>query len=183
MSFRNPWLGKIRDELAKLPESWVVAGIIGKDMQGRVCGVFHDTRIPMLFNTANIHTFPQPACCFDECCIIVNLHKGFRFDEALNGFDLYGTLCVLQTWEMGGTAWIIDSGAFGIIIETKYGSMRADIAFAQHHCTRSFEWFPGEEFQRNFKWLYDRFSKMSDRIDTTVLADQGQLRFETSAAA
>ncbi len=178
MSYRRPWLFQIREQLAKLPDSWIVAGIIGKDMEGRICGVFHDTRIPAIFNTSDIHSFPQAACCFDECCILVNLHKGFRFDETLAGFDLYGTLCVLQTWEMKGTAWIIDSGAVGIRVQTPQGEFKADIAFAQHHCTRSFNWFPDEAFRLRFKWLYDRFNHLG-KIETTVLAVPEEIRLET----
>jgi hypothetical protein len=147
MFYRNGWLDLVKEKIAELPESWIVAGIIGKDMEGKICGKFHDMRIPLLFSTS--HNFPEPASCFDECCIIVNLKKGFRFDEAMPGFDLYGTLCVLQAKEMGGTAWMID-------------------AFAEHYCMRSFSWFPDDKFQACFKWLYERFPK-ADRIDTTVL--------------
>lgn len=149
MFFRKGWLKKVEAELAKLPESWIVAGIIGKCMGGAICGKFHDMRIPLVFNTEDIHAFPQEACCFDECCIFVNMKKGFRFNERLAGFDLYGTLCVLQAWEMGGTAWIVD-------------------AFAEHYCTRSFSWYPDKQFEASFKWLHERF-KSAPRIDTTVL--------------
>ena len=105
--------------------------------------------IPLCFNTDDIHTFPQPASCFDECVIIVNMKKGFRFDQRLKGFDLYGTLAVCQAWEMGGTAWIID-------------------AYAEHYCMRPFTWFPDKQFEAMFKWLHERFPN-APRIDTTVL--------------
>jgi len=163
MYFRQGWLTQVREQLAKLPESWVVAGIVGKDMQGRICGKFHDTRIPQRFNTSNIHEFPQPACCLDECCIIVNLKKRFRFDETMDGFDLYGTLCVLQAWDMGGTAWVID-------------------AFAEHYCLRPFSWFPDKKFKKNYKWLHNKYNKMM-RIDSTAIGMPKDARFETSAAA
>ena len=182
MSFRKPWLPKIKNELAALPPDWVVAGIIGKDMEGRICGKMSDSRIPVLFNTSDIHEFPVKACCFDECLIFVNMKSGFRFDEALDGFDLYGTLCVLQTWEMGGSAWIIDSGAYSIMADTEHGNMQVDVALATHHCTRPFTWFPDNKFQKNFKWLYDRFTT-AERLDTTVLGlPPEDKRFETSAA-
>lgn len=169
MSYRSTWLSHIRAQLALLPDSWIVAGIVGKDMEGRICGKFQDTRIPAIFETSDIHTFPQPASCFDECCIIVNLHKGFRFDETLEGFDLYGTMCVLQTWEMGGTAWILDSGAYSIKAETPYGDITIDFSLALHHCTRPFTWFPDETFSERFAWLHRRFPGY--KIDTTVLAE------------
>ena len=81
--------------------------------------------------------------------IFVNLKKGFRFDENLSGFDLYGTMCVLQAQEMGGTAWIID-------------------AFCEHYCMRPFTWYPDKEFEESFKWLHQRFPD-AKRIDSTVL--------------
>lgn len=161
MHFQNGWLPKVRQQLALLPDSWVVAGIIGKCMNGLMCGNLHDMRIVDHINTTAIHSFPQPAACFDECVIIVNMAKGFRFDEALEGFDLYGTLCVLQAWEMGGTAWIID-------------------AFAEHYCMRPFSWFPDDEFKARYKRLFDRFEHLKS-IDSTVFVSKP--RFETSAAA
>jgi hypothetical protein len=163
MFFLSGWLPQVKEQIAKLPDSWVVAGIIGKDTQGRIAGQFRDMRIPAKFNTKHIHEFPQPACCMDECCIIVNLKKGFRFDETMEGFDLYGTLCVLQTWEMGGTAWILD-------------------AYAEHYCMRKFDWYPSDLFVKNFKRLYDRFTGI--RVDSTALGlpEDGKLTFETSAA-
>ena len=149
MHFRNGWLQQVEEQLALLPPDWVIAGIIGKDMEGNICGKFHDMRIAPVFNTSDIHTFPQRASCFDECCILVNLKTGFRFDETLEGFDLYGTLAVLQAWEMGGSAWVID-------------------AFAEHYCLRPFTWFPDIDFQKRFKWLHERFPNAL-KIDSTVL--------------
>jgi hypothetical protein len=163
MFYRQGWLAQVKDQIAMLPDSWVVAGIIGKDMNGLICGQFHDMRIPQDFSTKHIHDFPHPASCMDECCIIVNLKKGFRFDETLDGFDLYGTLCVLQAWEMGGSAFIID-------------------AYAEHYCTRSFQWHPEDGFVKNFKWLWDKFKGI--RVDSTALGlpPDGEVIFETSAA-
>jgi len=149
MYFRQGWLQQAAEQIAKLPEDWMVAGIIGKDMEGNICGKFHDMRIAPVFNTSDIHTFPHSASCFDECCILVNLKTGFRFDERLEGFDLYGTMAVLQAWEMGGSAWIID-------------------AFAEHFCMRPFTWFPDKGFQARFKWLHERFPNAL-KIDSTVL--------------
>ncbi len=181
MSFRRTWVPQIRAQISNLPESWVTAGIIGKDMKGRICGVFNDTRIPQIFNTADIHTFPQSACCFDECCIFVNLRKGFRFDETFDGFDLYGTLAVLQTWEMGGKAFIVDSGSCGVRAATNFGDLIVDITFAQHHCTRPFTWVPDEKFIRNYKWLYDKFTEI-ERLDSTAIGCSEETKiFKTSA--
>jgi hypothetical protein len=149
MYFKSLWISQLREQIELLPENWITAGIIGKDLHGHVCGFLHDMRMPMYFKTS--HPFPVPASCFDECVIIVNLHKGFRFDEEMPGFDLYGTQAVCRTWEMGGTAWII-------------------YAFAEHYCMRSFDWKPGKNFEDCFKWLHERFpASVAPRIDTTVL--------------
>jgi len=161
MYFRQGWYEKVKSQIAKLPENWMVAGIIGKDMQGRMCGKLHDMRIVDHINSSAIHTFPEPACCFDECVIIINMKHGYRFDEDLDGFDLYGTLCVLQAWERGLTAWVID-------------------AWAEHYCMRSFGWWPGEDFQARYKKLYDKYLSLTEKIDSTVFVSQP--RFETSAA-
>lgn len=160
MYYRNGWLQKAKEQLSLLPESWIVAGIIGKDMEGRICGKLHDMRIVDIINTSAVHTFPQEAACFDECCLIINLKTGFRFDESLDGFDLYGTLAVLQAWEMGGTAWVID-------------------AFAEHYCMRPFTWFPDDVFKERYKKLYDRYSNKFGQPDSTVFVNKP--RFETSA--
>ncbi len=153
MYYREDWLTKLRERLAELPESWIIVGVVGKDMEGAICGRFHDKRIPM--HIFSEHTFPQEASCFDECCIIVNMKKNFRFDEILTGFDLYGSLCVLQAREMGGTAWIVD-------------------LFSEHYCMRPFTWFPDEAFKKSFKWLHDRFPGMT--IDSTVLGVPKELK-------
>ncbi len=149
MYFRSGWVDQVRYQISMLSDDWIVCGVIGKDARGVVCGKFHDMRIPFHFDTSDIHSFPHPACCFDECVIIVNLKKGFRFDESLDGFDLYGTLCVLQTWEMNGTAWVID-------------------AYSEHYCLRPFTWFPPEEFRERYKMLHDRFSAKW-KLDSTAL--------------
>jgi hypothetical protein len=148
MFYRQGWTEQVKEQLAKLPDNWIVAGIVGKDMAGKYAGKFHDMRTPLQFGSES-DIFPIPASCFDESCIIVNMKKKFRFDEGLDGFDLYGTLCVLQTWEMGGTAWIIN-------------------AFAEHYCMRPFTWYPDKTFEESFMFLHRRFPN-AFRIDTTVI--------------
>jgi hypothetical protein len=149
MYFRNGWVDQLKSQIKLLPEDWMVCGIIGKDMHGNVCGKFHDMRIPLQFNTSDIHTFPHPASCFDECVIIVNMKSGFRFDEDLDGFDLYGTQAVLKARSEGGSAWIID-------------------CWAEHFILRPFTWEPPVDFQKRFKALYDKYHHLG-RVDTTVI--------------
>jgi hypothetical protein len=146
MYFRHGWVETVKAQLKLLPDNWIVAGIIGKDMKGEICGRLHDMRMPLLFNAP--HTFPVEASCFDECCIFVNLKSRFRFDTRLTGYDLYGTLAVLQAEEMGGSAWIID-------------------AFAEHYCLRPFPWKAGEDFYKRVDWLKQRFPN-ARRVDSTV---------------
>jgi len=149
MFFHAPWLETVKERLLELPEDWVIAGVIGKDLLGRISGKLHDMRLPQHFDTSDIHDFPQAACCFDECVLIIKMQKKFRFLEEMKGFDLYGTLCVLQAWEMGGSAWIID-------------------AFCEHYCMRPFTWSPDQLFIDNFKWMYDKFYRLG-RVDSTAI--------------
>ncbi len=148
MYYRENWLSRVREQIRKLPESWIIAGIAGKDMEGNFCGKFHTMQVPFCHDTSKIHSFPQEACCVDECTIIVNLKKKFRFDEELDNFHLYGTLAVLQAWKMGGTAWVID-------------------AFAEHYSLRYLPWVPDEVFCRNYKWLYQKYGGPGVIIDST----------------
>ncbi len=153
MYFRQGWIDIVRSQLDFLPENWVVAGIIGKDEKGVICGRLHDTRMPFFFNSD--HKFPVKASCFDECCIFVNLKSGFRFDEMLDGFDLYGTLAVLQAEEMGVSAWVID-------------------AWAEHYCLRPFPWRPKDDFWKRAGWIKKRFPN-ARRIDSTVFGANGEI--------
>ncbi len=152
MFFRNKWDELLKVRLNQLPEDWIVAGIIGKDKNKLMCGRLHDHRMPFSFNTE--HKLPVVASCFDECCIIVNLKSQFRFDERLEGFDLYGSLAVLQAEEMGGSAWIID-------------------AWAEHYCLRPFPWRPEEDFFKRVDWLKKRFP--NKRVDSTAFGFYGNV--------
>lgn len=163
MYYTADWMPQVRKQLKLLPDNWIVAGVIGKDAVGRICGKFRDMRIPLHFDTSNVHEFPYPAVCFDECCLIINMKSGFRFDEEMAGWDLYGTLCVLQAWEMGGTAWVID-------------------APCAHYCMRPFTWTPHKSFRVAYKWLHNKYSKIY-KIDSTAIGlPKEAMRFETSAA-
>lgn len=148
MHFPRGWIQKATEQIRKLPDDWVLAGLIGKDNDGRFCGHLKDSRIPNYFFTNDVHSFPHEAACMDECCIIVNMKSGFRFDEWLEGFDLYGTLGPCQAKDAGGSVWIID-------------------AFATHYCMRPFTWFPDQAFSDNLERIYKKYSHLD--VDTTVL--------------
>ena len=149
MYYKQHWLPQVQDQLAKLPEDWVIAGIVGKDENGKICGRFHDMSSPLWI--VSEHEFPAKCSCIDECTIIVNMKSGFRFDEALKGFDLYGTYACLRANEIG-SAWIINS-------------------WAEHYCTRFFgQWEPDETFEKMWRFLYERFP--GKRLESTVLVGE-----------
>jgi hypothetical protein len=129
------WVSTLRYRLNELPDSWVVAGVYGIGAKGEHCGKVLDRRTPKPLFTA--HTFPQPALSLDACCLIVNLSKGFRFDEGITGFDLYDVYAAMRANELG-TAWIIDCPP-------------------EHYATRPVEWQPDETFVQNWRWLKERF--------------------------
>ena len=146
MFFREHWLPQVKKQIELLPEDWVIAGIVGKDTRGSLCGWFHDMSSPLWIMTE--HDFPARATCIDECVIIVNMESGFRFDEALEGFDLYGTYACLRANEIG-SAWIIN-------------------AWAEHYCTRFWgQWEPDEVFMKMWRWIYNRFP--GQHLASTVL--------------
>ena len=146
MYYRKDWVAEVKKQLELLPEDWVIAGIVGKDEKGVLCGHFHDMSSPLWI--VSDHEFPVKCSCIDECVMLVNMKSGFRFDEALEGFDLYGTYACLRANEIG-SAWIID-------------------AWAEHYCTRFHrKWEPSDLFMKMWKWLYDRFP--GKKLDSTVL--------------
>jgi len=149
MYYRAEWVDEVKAQIALLPEDWVIAGIVGKDEKGILCGKFHDMSSPLWI--VSDHEFPVKCACVDECVIIVNMKSGFRFEEELEGFDLYGTYACLRANELG-SAWIID-------------------AWAEHYCTRFFgDWEPGVTFKKMWKWLYNRFP--GQNLESTVLVGQ-----------
>jgi hypothetical protein len=149
MYYREGWLDQVQSQIILLPDNWVIAGIVGKDEKGELCGRFHDMSTPLWIISE--HKFPAECGCIDECTIIVNMKRRFRFDEAIEGFDLYGTYACLRAKEMG-TAWIID-------------------AWAEHYCGRFHRgWEPDDRFKETWKWLYNRFP--GQRIDSTVIGER-----------
>ena len=133
--FPAGWQRQFTEEILKLPDSWIVAGICGKDMTERYCGSLYDRRLPGL--TVTEPQLPIQAISLDECCIAVNMKSGFRFDEGLEGFHLYGTYAALRAQEMG-TAWVIDCPP-------------------EHYTKKPFDWKPDNEFMRGWEWLKKRF--------------------------
>ena len=135
MFFPSGWQRRLMENVSALPGSWIVAGVYGIDKNGMHCGSIYDRRVPGLVRTQ--HEFPVEAMALDECCILVNMKSGFRFDEGLEGFHLYGTYAAMWAQEMG-TAWIIDCPP-------------------EHYATRSFGWKPDDAFMNGWEWLKERF--------------------------
>ena len=133
--FPPGWRKQLMGKLLELPSSWIVAGVFGIDRTGAYCGSIWDRRSPGLNTTR--HAFPVEAIALDECCIIVNVKSGFRFDEGLEGFHLYGTYAALRAQEIG-TAWIINCPP-------------------EHYATRPFDWKPDDGFMKMWEWLEERF--------------------------
>lgn len=150
MFYQEHWLPAVTKQIEKLPKDWVIAGIVGKDKDGELCGKFHDMSSPLWI--VSEHKFPVECSCIDECTIIVNMKSGFRFEE-MEGFDLYGTYACLRANEMG-SAWIID-------------------AWAEHYCTRFWgSWEPDETFMKMWEWIYNRFP--GQRLESTVLIGENK---------
>ncbi len=129
------WQKQLIEKISALPDSWVVAGVWGIDNNGIYCGSIYDRRTPGISTTR--HEFPVEAITLDECCIIVNMKSGFRFDEGFKGFDLYGTYAAMRAQEMG-TAWVIDCPP-------------------EHYAKRPFDWKPDDDFIKGWEWLEKRF--------------------------
>ncbi len=133
--FPAGWPRQLMEKLSALPDSWIVAGVWGIGNNGMYCGSIYDRRVPGI--SATKHEFPVEAIAVDECCIIVNMKSGFRFDEELEGFHLYGTYAALRAQEMG-TAWVIDCPP-------------------EHYAKRPFDWRPDDDFKKGWEWLKERF--------------------------
>lgn len=139
------WQRQLRERISVLPDSWIVAGIWGVDKQGIYCGSICNHQTPGITTTK--HEFPIEAIALDECCIIVNMESGFRFDEELEGFHLYGTYAGLRGREMG-TVWVIDCSP-------------------EHYSHRAFDWRSDDNFEKAWKWLEKRFP--TQEIYSTVM--------------
>jgi hypothetical protein len=135
MYYPDGWIKELQWKLAKLPDSWVVAGFFGMDEDGNECGKIHDRRIPKPL----IRNLPLPrqVISIDACAMVFNMKKDFTF-QLMEGWDLHDTYACLRAREMGGTAWVVD-------------------CMPEHYCTRSVNWKPDENFLKVWEWLKFRF--------------------------
>lgn len=144
------WQKQFTEQISTLPDSWIVAGVWGIDTVGALCGAIYDRRVPGLQGTN--HKFPVKAIALDECCFFVNVKSGFRFDEGLKGFHLYGTYAALRAQESTGTAWILDCPP-------------------EHFSQRSRVWVPDDDYKKGCEWLEERFP--TQEIYSTVMEANG----------
>ena len=137
------WVGKTKQLLNDLPADWGVAGIWGarlvdgrQDPIGRIA----DTRLSKLSPDGHVWKGQMPCIIdsLDEVCLIFNMETEFRFEERLEGFDLYGTYACLRMREMGYEAYVIDNAVM-------------------HNTSRPMKWMPDEKFLSSWGWLKERF--------------------------
>lgn len=137
------WVGKTKQLLNDLPADWGVAGIWGarlvdgrQDPIGRIA----DTRLSKLSPDGHVWKGQMPCIIdsLDEVCLIFNMETEFRFEERLEGFDLYGTYACLRMREMGYEAYVIDNAVM-------------------HNTSRPMKWTPDEKFLKSWEWLKKRF--------------------------
>jgi len=102
------WLDRTVAALRALSEQdpdWEVAGAFGVDglrQHGRVWDAAFDVELggPM--------PAPVPVTSFDELLLILNRRPGYRFDEALPGFHLYGTDMAQTALSAGRSAYAVE---------------------------------------------------------------------------
>ena len=142
------WDDLIGTQLEKL-DDWAVAGVWGIDENEHFVGNIRDVRLPGALRGGEL---PARGLALDEICLIIDLHSGFRFDTAMEGFDLYGTYACLWAEEQNKKAWILNAPLY-------------------HNTTRSFDWMPDEVFMSNWQWLHSRFP--NQRIRCTSYTEEG----------
>jgi len=137
------WTGKTEKLLNDLPADWGVAGIWGTrlvDGKQAPIGRIADTRLSKLSPDGHVWNGQMPCRVdsLDEVCLIFNMKTGFRFEEELKGFDLYGAYACLRMREMGYEAYVIDNAVM-------------------HNTSRPMKWAPDEKFLASWEWLKERF--------------------------
>ena len=142
------WVGTLEKRIFELPDSWIIAGFFGVNENGEECGKIHDRRTPLPIVTP--HKLPMKALTVDGCVFVVNLSKGFRFEE-LPGHDLYDAYMSLRAKEMGGDTWIID-------------------CMPEHYPRRDVRWKPDAKFLEVAGWLKKRFP--TEKVVTTCYAEK-----------
>ncbi|WP_338467580.1 glycosyltransferase [Novosphingobium sp. ZN18A2] len=103
------WLDRAVDCLNRLTDvhpDWMVAGPYGVRPDGVHVGRVWDVTMGTELGTPGFA--PAAVDSFDELLLILRRREGFRFDEALPHFHLYGTDLVQTARDMGGGSWAIE---------------------------------------------------------------------------
>jgi len=132
----DKWLPQVENQLKKLPENWLLAGVWGRTSDETYHGKILDIRSPAVCDSDD--ALPMEVECLDEACILFNLKYSIRLDEDFLGFDLYGTYLPLLGGSMGLKSYVIN-------------------ALLIHNCTRSFSWTPDSVFLSNWELLKKKF--------------------------
>ena len=107
--FPKGWLDRAVDVLNALTQShpdWMVAGPYGVSPAGLHVGRVWD--VTMKCELGGPGFAPTQVGSFDELLMILRRPDGFRFDEELPHFHLYGTDLVQTAISMGRTAWAVE---------------------------------------------------------------------------
>lgn len=104
------WLDRAMRALEALeadhPE-WLVAGPHGVGLDRRQAGRTWDVAMGQELGEGGGFA-PIAVASLDEHLLILNRADGYRFDEGLPSFHLYGTDMVQTAWTTGRSAWALD---------------------------------------------------------------------------
>lgn len=116
------WETLLAARLAELPDDWAVFGTFGIGLDGAHVGPVWSSSLGMI--VGRVPLAPVPVQAFDELLIVLRRDAGFRFDEALPGWHMYGTDIVQTARAAGRGAY---AGALPCIHNDRYhGALGAD---------------------------------------------------------
>ena len=101
------WLQTLQNQMDVIErddKNWGVLGVMGVGNNGSGIGSIADP-----YSTRKLGQLPSAVQSLDEVCLIVKSGNGFRFDEDLGGFHLYGADLCLQSHNMGMKCYGIEA--------------------------------------------------------------------------
>lgn len=108
--FPSGWTRRVRYHIDRINESgveWLALGCVGVGRDARIAGHVWSSSINRLIGEN--FEFPVEVQSLDELALIVNTKHGFRFDENLPGYHLYGTDIVQSGLKSGLKSFVIDA--------------------------------------------------------------------------
>lgn len=94
------------NELTQMHPEWMVAGPYGITPTGRHIGRVWDVTMQRELGAGGFT--PTVVGSFDELLLILRRTEGFRFDENLPHFHLYGTDAVQMAKDLGRSAFVVE---------------------------------------------------------------------------